>query len=72
MSTTDVGSVRNRIEAGMNVRIGPLAECAGLSHQAIRLAIAREDIKAVRLGRAIMIPASEAARLLGMTIKEAA
>ena len=64
LDSAEAKDVRARIEAGMNVRIGPLATCAGLSHQAVRLAISRGEIRAVRL--AIMIPPDEGARVLGM------
>jgi excisionase family DNA binding protein len=44
-----------------------LKECAkgvGLSRDSIRRAIARREIRAVRIGRRILVPASEMARLL--------
>lgn len=61
-----VESVIARINARMNVRLAPLAECADLSPTALRLAIEREEIGAVRVGRNILIPHQEAARILGM------
>ncbi|MDR7040510.1 hypothetical protein J2X36_005293 [Methylobacterium sp. BE186] len=63
---TLVEDVRSRVAAGMNVRLGPLAKFAGLSPTALRLAVERGDIKVIRLGRNILIPHHEAARLLGM------
>lgn len=58
--------VRSRVMAGMNVRLRPLAQCAGLSDTAMRLAIERGEIKVIRVGRNILIPPQEAARMLGM------
>ncbi len=64
--------VRARIAAGMNVRPGPLANFAGLSVTALRHAIDRKDIKVVRVGRSILIPHHEAAKLLGLSDQAAA
>lgn len=55
-----------RIKAGKNVRLAPLAEFADLSVTALRLAVDRDEIGSVRVGRNILIPHSEAARVLGM------
>lgn len=64
--TPQAENVRSRVEAGMNVRPGPLAKFAGLSLTALRHAIERGDIKVVRVGRNILIPHQEAAKLLGI------
>jgi hypothetical protein len=58
--------VIERVQAKMNVRLAPLAKFAGLSPTALRLAIERDEVSAVRVGRNILIPHQEAARILGM------
>ena len=64
--------VRARILAGKNVRVSPMAEAAGLSENGLRQAIAREEVAAVRVGNAVLIPAWQGARLLGMAADYAA
>lgn len=71
-SDSPAADVRSRIDAGMNVRPGPLAKFAGLSLTSLRHAIERGDIKVVRIGRNILIPHHEAAKLLGIQSQEAA
>lgn len=64
--------VRSRVAAGMNVRPIALARFAGLSVTALRLAIERGDIEVVRIGRNVLVPHYEAAKLLGIKPEHAA
>lgn len=55
-----------RIEAGKNVRVAPLADAIGLSRGGLYGAIEAGDVPAVKLGRAVLVPAHVAAKLLGL------
>lgn len=55
-----------RIRDGKNVRVAPLAEAIGLSRGGLYQAIEAGDVEAVKLGRAVLVPAHVARRLLGM------
>lgn len=54
-----------RISQGKNVKVRPLADAIGMSVGGLYQAIERKDVKAVTVGRAVLVPAHEAKRLLG-------
>lgn len=64
--------IRRRIQEGKNIRAKPLAEATGMSLSAFYAAIERQQIEAVSIGRTKLIPAHEAARLLGIDLPQAA
>ncbi|SFM62489.1 hypothetical protein [Methylobacterium pseudosasicola] len=55
-----------RIRDGKNVRVAPLAEAIGMSRGGLYGAIEAGDVEAVKIGRAVFVPAHVARRLLGM------
>lgn len=54
------------LAAGRNVPVGPLAFAAGVTPGAIYAAVRRGEVKAVKIGTAIRIPAREAKKLMGI------
>lgn len=58
--------VFSRIREGKNVRVAPLAEAIGMSRGGLYGAIEAGDVEAVKIGRAVFVPAHVARRLLGM------
>ncbi|KQS85268.1 hypothetical protein ASG32_18625 [Methylobacterium sp. Leaf361] len=60
------GDVFSRIREGKNVRVAPLAEAIGMSRGGLYGAIEAGDVEAVKIGRAVFVPAHVARRLLGM------
>ena len=60
------GDVFARIREGKNVRVAPLAEAIGMSRGGLYGAIEAGDVEAVKIGRAVFVPAHVARRLLGM------
>jgi hypothetical protein len=58
--------VRARALAGKNVRVRPLASAAGVSPGAIYQGIKAGNVEAVSLGRAKLVTAPAARRLLGI------
>lgn len=61
-----MNEVQKRIRAERPVTVSLLADEIGISRNGLYGAIAREEVRAVRIGRAIFVPAREARRLLGM------
>lgn len=61
-----MGDVFSRIREGKNVRVAPLAEAIGMSRGGLYGAIEAGDVEAVKIGRAVFVPAHVARRLLGM------
>ena len=58
--------VFTRIQQGKNVRVAPLAEAIGMSRGGLYGAIEAGDVEAVKIGRAVFVPAHVARRLLGI------
>lgn len=58
--------VLTRARNGMNVSVPALAQAVGISRGGLYQAIARGEVEAVTVGRAILVPAHEARRLLCM------
>lgn len=56
----------NRIRQGKNVRVAPLADAIGMSRGGLYGAIEAGDVDAVKIGRAVLVPARVAAHLLGI------
>ncbi|MCJ2055787.1 hypothetical protein MKL09_04400 [Methylobacterium sp. J-048] len=48
------------------MRVAPLAEAIGMSRGGLYGAIESGDVEAVKIGRAVFVPAHVARRLLGM------
>lgn len=46
-------------------RISEISELTGIARSTLYLAVGRNEIKALRIGKGVFIPADEAARLLG-------
>ena len=69
MTTSEV---LTRARSGLNVSVPALAQAIGVSRGGLYQAIAREEVEAVKVGRAILVPAHEARRLLCMKPEEAA
>lgn len=65
-------ALRQAIAAGTGVSVLPLARALGTSTNVIYRAVERSEIKATRIGRRVIIPAAEAAKLLGLPQQEAA
>lgn len=61
-----MSDLRQAIEQGRNVRIPALAKEAGVTPGALYAAVRGGEVKAVRIGKAVRIPAYEARRLLGL------
>lgn len=61
-----------RAREGKNVKAPPLAEAVGMSLPGFYAAIRRNQVAAVRVGRAVMIPSHEVLRLLGAEERPAA
>ena len=64
--------VFSRIKQGKNVRVAPLAEAIGMSRGGLYGAIDAGDVEAVKIGRAVFVPARVAGRLLGIQPEPAA
>lgn len=64
--------VFSRIKQGKNVRVAPLAEAIGMSRGGLYGAIDAGDVEAVKIGRAVFVPARVASRLLGIQSEPAA
>jgi predicted DNA-binding transcriptional regulator AlpA len=58
--------VVKRAREGRSVKVPDLAEASGFSRNALYQAIKREELRSIRLGRATVIPAPDALRLLGI------
>ncbi|MDP4026335.1 hypothetical protein Q8W71_27300 [Methylobacterium sp. NEAU 140] len=58
--------VFTRIKQGKNVRVAPLAEAIGMSRGGLYGAIDAGDVEAVKIGRAVFVPAHVARKLLGL------
>lgn len=58
--------LKQAIAEGRSVKVTPLARTAGVTPGAIYSAVRDGEVKAVRIGKAVRIPAREAARLLGL------
>ncbi|MCJ2093954.1 MULTISPECIES: hypothetical protein [unclassified Methylobacterium] len=50
------------------MRVAPLAEAIGMSRGGLYGAIESGDVEAVKIGRAVFVPAHVAGRLLGMKL----
>ena len=55
------------VREGRNVRVADLSRAVGVTPGAVYMAIQRGEIRAVRIGKAVRVPADEARRLLGLT-----
>ncbi|TXN76573.1 excisionase [Methylobacterium sp. WL8] len=55
-----------RIRNGKNVRVAALADAIGMSRGGLYGAIDAGDVEAVKIGRAVLVPAHVARKLLGM------
>ncbi len=58
--------LRQAISEGRSVKVAPLAKAAGVTPGALYAAVREGEVRAVRIGSAVRIPAREAARLLGL------
>ncbi len=54
------------IATGRNVKVQPLAVAVGITPGALYSAVKNGKVRAVRIGKAVRIPAHEARRLLGL------
>lgn len=61
-------SLQEAIEARAGVQGPPLAKALGLSKNGFYAAVKRGEIRSVRIGRRVIIPADEARRLLGWEV----
>lgn len=59
-------AMQTALAEGRPVRVAPLARALELSRNGFYEAVKRGDIRSIRVGRAIRIPAQEARRLLGL------
>ena len=64
-------TLKRDLDAERNVKVSLLAKAAGTAPNTLYQAIARGEVKAVRIGKAVRIPAHEARRLLGLGKVEA-
>lgn len=64
--STPTDDIFSRIRQGKNVRVAPLAEAIGMSRGGLYGAIDAGDVEAVKIGRAVFVPAHVARRLLGI------
>ena len=64
--------VFSRLQSGKNVRVPPLADAIGVTAGALYKQIREGAVASVAVGRAVLVPAHEARRLLGMPALEAA
>ena len=60
------------IAENRSVRVGDLAKAMSMPKPTLYAAVNRGEIRAVRIGRAVSIPAAEARRLLGIDDPRAA
>lgn len=58
--------LKQAIAEGRSVKVPALAKAAGVTPGALYAAVRENEVKAVRIGKAVRIPAREAARLLGL------
>jgi len=63
--------LRDDLRERRPVRVRPLARAANRSFNNLYEAVRRGDIRAIRVGRSIRIPANEARRLLGLEAEAA-
>lgn len=63
---SEADDIFSRIKAGKNVRVAQLADAIGMSRGGLYGAIEAGDVEAVKLGRAVLVPARVAAKLLGI------
>jgi excisionase family DNA binding protein len=61
-----VNGLKQAIAEGRHVTVPLLAKCVGASPGALYAAIREGEVRAVRIGNAVRIPAHEARRLLGL------
>ncbi len=59
-------ALKQDIEAGRHVKVRPLAKAANTNPNTLYQAVARGEVRSVRIGKSIRIPAAEARRLLGI------
>lgn len=59
-------TVYTSIEAGNHVKIAPLARALNMSLGGLYSMVRRGQVKGVRIGAAVRVPASEARRLLAL------
>ena len=64
--TDALSKVLEAIEDGRPVKVKPLAKAGGYSPNGFYGAVKRGDIRSIRIGRSIRIPATEARRVLGL------
>lgn len=65
-------NIRADVTAGRSVPVQALAKEAGISASGLYGLIARGEVGAIRIGKRIVVPATVAARLLGMDFQQAA
>lgn len=63
---------RERLKAGKNVPVRPMADAIGIHPNTLWKAIREGQVRAVRVGRAVSIPSAEGLRLLGIDGQTAA
>ena len=62
----DLSEILQAIADGRPVKVRPLAKMAGFSANGFYQAVRRGDVRSIRLGKSIRIPAAEARRVLGL------
>ncbi|GJE57348.1 hypothetical protein [Methylobacterium thuringiense] len=62
----EMPALLSRIREGKNVRVAALADAIGMSRGGLYGAIEAGDVEAVKIGRAVLVPARVAGRLLGI------
>ena len=60
-----IEQIRAAIEDDRPVKVKPLASAGGHSFNSFYDAVKRGDVRSIRIGRSIRIPADEAKRVLG-------
>lgn len=61
-----------RAREGRPLKVPDLAEASGFSRNVLYQAIKRNELDAIRLGRAVVVPAPAALKLLGIKSEAAA
>jgi len=67
-----IDEIRRAIDDGRPVKVKPLATASGYSFNGFYDAVKRGEIRSIRIGRSIRIPAQEARRVLGLDAQSAA
>ena len=64
--------LKDDLDGQRAIRVAQLAQALNMSLVGVYQAVRRGEIKSIRIGKAIRIPAAEGRRLLGLDSREAA